>query len=338
MPPAIGLVLGAGGPVGHAFHGGVLAALAEGGWDARDASLIIGTSIGAVTGALLRAGMSPLDLYARAAGQPMSPEGEALVARGGGWPTFPAETHSRRSWAGPPGAPRLLATLARHPNRARPGLVLGALARRGTVSTAPISDGFARLFGASWPGEALWLCSVELDRGQRVVFGAPGAPKVDVGTAVAASCAVPSFFAPVEVDGRRYVDGGVHSPANTEVVNGALAELDALVVSVPMGIEGRPGRGGVDLPGRWLNHRAAVAGLALARQAGLPVALFEPGRAELEVMHYDAFDLTRRAEVAGRARASAAARLAASDIMAMLGDGAQRQAAVGTGSGAIGPT
>ena len=33
----VGLVLGAGGTVGHAYHAGTLAALAEAGWDARDA-------------------------------------------------------------------------------------------------------------------------------------------------------------------------------------------------------------------------------------------------------------------------------------------------------------
>ena len=55
----IGLVLGAGGAVGHAFHAGVLAALAdETGWDAREAEVVVGTSAGSVVGALLRAGMS----------------------------------------------------------------------------------------------------------------------------------------------------------------------------------------------------------------------------------------------------------------------------------------
>jgi NTE family protein len=44
------LVLGAGGPVGSAFHAGVLRALAEScGWDPRRAELIIGTSAGART-------------------------------------------------------------------------------------------------------------------------------------------------------------------------------------------------------------------------------------------------------------------------------------------------
>jgi NTE family protein len=56
-PPHVTLVLGAGGPVGKAFHAGVLRAIADCcGWDARAADVIVGTSAGAHIGALLRAG------------------------------------------------------------------------------------------------------------------------------------------------------------------------------------------------------------------------------------------------------------------------------------------
>jgi hypothetical protein len=40
------------------------------------------------------------------------------------------------------------------------------------------------------------------------------------------------------------------------------------------------------------------------------VLLVEPGPSELGVMGYDAFDLTHRAEIAGRAHAALAGRLA----------------------------
>src|SRR5258708_5386455 len=68
-PPRIGLVLGAGGAVGGAFHAGVLSTLAdELGWDARTAEVVVGTSAGSATGAILRAGLSPDDLARRARG------------------------------------------------------------------------------------------------------------------------------------------------------------------------------------------------------------------------------------------------------------------------------
>src|SRR4051812_50070726 len=104
----VGLVLGAGGPVGHAFHSGVLAALAEGGWDARDAAVIVGTSIGAVTGALLRAGVSPADLHARATGRPMSEDGAARAGSGGGGGLMGGGGGRGPPPLCRPGAPRLL--------------------------------------------------------------------------------------------------------------------------------------------------------------------------------------------------------------------------------------
>ena len=62
---SVGLVLGAGGVVGGAYHAGALAALSEtAGWDARDADVIVGTSAGSIAAAALRAGLSGPDQHA----------------------------------------------------------------------------------------------------------------------------------------------------------------------------------------------------------------------------------------------------------------------------------
>src|SRR5205823_2072816 len=156
----------------------------------------------------------------------------------------------------------------------------------------------------------LWVCAVDLDNGQRVVFGRDDGPVIDVGTAVAASSAAPSLFDPVVVEGRRLVDGGLHSPANADVLADAIDELDGVVVSAPMGIGSRPGRSGADLPGRLLNHWTTWRELRRFHEAGVPVTVFEPGAAELELMHYDAFDLTHRVEIARRAHDAALGRSA----------------------------
>src|ERR1700683_505765 len=82
MTTSIGLVLGAGGVVGQAYHAGVLAALEETkGWDPRHASVIVGTSAGSVTARLLRVGVSASDLAASATGETLSPEGAQLLDR-----------------------------------------------------------------------------------------------------------------------------------------------------------------------------------------------------------------------------------------------------------------
>src|SRR5271156_7208787 len=77
---SIGLVLGAGGVVGQAYQAGVLAALQrEIGWDPRDATIIVGTSAGSVTGAALRVGVPSPDLAASLYGVPPSRHGGAIL-------------------------------------------------------------------------------------------------------------------------------------------------------------------------------------------------------------------------------------------------------------------
>ena len=62
-----------------------------------------------------------------------------------------------------------------------------------------------------------WICSVDFDSGKRVVFGRDDV-ECDVGTAVQASSSIPGYFRPVELNGVRYVDGGIHSSTNADLV------------------------------------------------------------------------------------------------------------------------
>ena len=65
----VGLVLGAGGAAGAAYHAGALLALqVDTGWDPRTADVIVGTSIGSIVASLLRAGLSTDDLAAWGSG------------------------------------------------------------------------------------------------------------------------------------------------------------------------------------------------------------------------------------------------------------------------------
>src|SRR5437763_5639083 len=163
----VGLILGAGGPVGHSFHVGTLAALADAGWDARDAAVIVGTSIGAVTGALLRGGVPPADMYARVTGQPVSSDSRALLAAAT-WATMMCDLERARTPIGLPASPRLFLHLARRPWRTRAGLLLAAVTPTGELSTAPVADAINRMLDGDWPSDAMWVCAVDLDSGERV--------------------------------------------------------------------------------------------------------------------------------------------------------------------------
>jgi NTE family protein len=310
----IGLVLGAGGAVGHAFHAGVLAGITEAtGWDARDAEVIVGTSAGSVVGALLRAGTPTVDLAARSMGAALSDEGRRIVARAESarydLPHIPARRPAR-SWRGA-SAPSALVRAALQPWNARPAALVAAALPEGDVPTELVSSGLRPLF-TEWPHRTLWIVAVDLVRGRRVTFGREGAPAVaDVATAVAASCAIPAFFAPVSIDGIRYVDGGVHSATNADLL--ADLELDLVVVSSPMSIARTNPRFAADQPARRLARYQLAREATRIRGAGTPVLTFQPTGEDLSVMGLNAMDSSRGAEVTRQALDSTRRRLARAD-------------------------
>ncbi|MET0154475.1 MAG: patatin-like phospholipase family protein [Candidatus Binatia bacterium] len=314
----IGLVLGAGGIVGHAFHAGVLSALAEATrWDPRSAEIIVGTSAGSRVGALLRAGITAGDLAAFAAGERPSEDGARFLARLGPPAKLPPFTLAGL-FADFPAAssPRFLLRAALRPWEARFGSVLAAALPVGRVSTEEMVAGLRRAVGEGWPERPLWICTVRLDDGQRVVFGQDGAPAVAVATAVAASSAIPGFFAPVEHEGVRYVDGGVHSPTNLDLLAGL--RLDLIVVSSPMSTVGGPPRFSAEFPSRLLSRLRLAQEARQVRARGTAVVTFQPDPADQRVMGSNAMDPSRRRPVVLRMRESAGRRLERKDVRERL--------------------
>lgn len=252
----VGLVLGAGGVTGDAFHRGVLRALWAAGYDARTADVIVGTSAGSMVGALLR-----------------RPDTTSRVLRD-------ATVHGRKLGRAPDLSPFVAAL--RRPWRVRPGVLATSLLPTGQRSTEFLVGGMRFHHGRAWPEQPLYLVAVRRRDGERVVFGRDGAPSTDVAHAVAASCAIPGFFHPVEIEGEMYVDGGVHSPTNADVVNGW--ELDLLLVSSPMSVDLRGLRPTLDLPLRLGCHHYLRQETAHHRRRGTTVVTFEPGGELLSVM------------------------------------------------------
>jgi len=305
----IGLVLGAGGIVGQAYHAGVLAALAEEtGWDPRTADVIVGSSAGSVTGAVLRLGGSAPDLAAFASDRTLSPEGEALFGAFGprerDFPPFDFSTIVR-GWRAP--SPRAALRALRRPWAVRPASAAITMLPAGRVDiTAHTSVLDAHVDGSGWP-DGLRVCAVRRSDGRRVVLGRPGAPEASLGQAVAASCAIPGYFAPVRIGGREYVDGGAHSPTNADVL--VRDRLDLVVVVSPM--SARAGRARTpDGLMRLAAHRALRREVAELRAAGTEVLCFEPQGRALSVMGVNAMDETRSGAVVDVAASETRCRLA----------------------------
>ena len=227
---SVGLVLSAGGAAAEAWHAGVVRALHEAtGWDARGAQLIVGTSAGAITGLCLRAGIPPADLYAHRRGDTVSDEGQALIDR---VVTPYSEGRSERDWSDHgPQSPTLVARALWPPWQARPLHAAVGLLPRGARTTEALQQRMAELHPEPWPAARFWVPAVRLSDGERVVFGRDDV-QTTAAEAVRASCAVPVLFEPVTVDGKQYIDGGLHSYTNADLLGPPA--FDLVVVSSPM--------------------------------------------------------------------------------------------------------
>ena len=281
----VGLVLGAGGIVGQAYHAGVLAAIElDLGWDPRTAGVIVGSSAGSVTGTALRLGVPARDLAARSVDSPISSEGAPLIDAFGDDPVFPPFDPSRmlRGWHLP--TPAMLARAVRRPWAFRPSVAAAALMPTGFVDILQHANVLDEIVGEEWPA-SLWLCTVRRHDGKRVAFGRPGAPKATLAQAVAASCAIPGYFKPVRVGRYTYIDGGAHSPTNADVLR--REPLDLVIVSSPM--SAAHGRAATpDAPLRWRAHNQLQREVQRLQQAGIEVVRFEPGPRALAAMGVNA--------------------------------------------------
>lgn len=207
------LVLGGGGTTGIAWECGVLAALDAGGVDVASADTVIGTSAGAVVGAFLGLGVRPADLattwldHVKTIGHLDA----SVVAR------------------------LAVGQLGRDREA-----VIRRYARGGVVTSGLTEDAFVmaiseHLIGRPWPAR-LRVTTVNAATGRPAIFDASSG--VDLGLAVAASCAVPGVFPPVHIGGDPHLDGGVRTPVNIDLAAGC----DRLIVLAPFHLARDPRR------------------------------------------------------------------------------------------------
>ena len=202
---------------------GALHAIAsETGWDPGSADYIVGTSAGSMVAAHLVAGRTPR--------RPAQLGGELALAGTGASNSLASvgARAARRAGAMALNAGSAFAPLAL--GLSAPG---GALLRAGMLRALPrpadtLEDVRRQVAasGARFDGR-LRVAAVDRRSGRRVMFGSPRAPVCSVAEAVSASCSVPWLFAPVRIQGRDYVDGGVWSATN---LDGAPAGLHTHVL------------------------------------------------------------------------------------------------------------
>jgi NTE family protein len=256
------LVLGGGGIAGVAWEIGVLAGLRRAGVDVTDADLVIGTSAGSIVGALLTGGVDLED---------------AVSSQRAG-----AGHGEERHWLDLERLAEVFTTLIDESlepleRRAR----IGAIALAAPAATLPDSEDARLAFFAErlpvreWPAERVLLVTgVDAATGEEAVWRRESG--VDLLRAVAASCAVPAVYAPITINGRRYIDGGMRSGTNADLAEGA----DRVLVVAPMA--------GLSPMG------APESELQLLRASGAQVTLIAPDEATMEAFGTNLLDVRRR--------------------------------------------
>lgn len=308
--PRRGVVCGAGGVLGFAWTVGALLALREAeGFEPGSADVLLGTSAGSVMAAFLGAGV-PLDTIYRhqlgvpAEGKPVI-DYDSAVDSGGPLPPRPELRMGSRGLA-------LRAAL--HPWRYPPAAALSSLLPRGRGSMAPIGrmvEGFVP--AGEWaPHPATWIVAMDYDTGKRVPFGRPGSPPAGLSEAVMASCAIPGWYAPVSVGGRRYVDGGTCSATSVDLL--AHRGLDEVIVLAPMASfeydmpTSMPAR--IERTIRRATSRRLLHEVEKVRRGGTEVTILAPGRKDLLAIGSNLMDPRRRERVLETSLRTTAAALA----------------------------
>lgn len=256
------LVLGGGGLTAYAWQAGMLAGLAEAGADVSRAHLLAGTSAGSLLAVELASGRTPAELYA----EQVARERPMLEV------DFTLGMTVRYLWAALGSRDRR--TVVRR-------LCRLALAVRGVPESAVLDAIASQLRVKRWPERPVRLFAVDALTGEPAGFGARSG--TDLVRAMAASCALPPLYPPVTIDQGRWVDGGVRSTTNADLLSG-FRKVVALA-PVPKG------------PGASPSAREQVDSLSAS---GTATALIVPDRAARRAFGRDPLDASR---IPGAARA-----------------------------------
>jgi NTE family protein len=199
---------------------GLLTGLREAGVDLAGAESIVGTSAGALVGALLSSGREVTDALTSLASLGHSIDPESLAAGDEAFHSAMRKVSFDTDWRQ---ALREIGHAAKEASTPGEDVYLGL---------------FGTLDGTVWP--AGFRCTaIDTESGELVVWDKEsGVPLVH---AVASSCAAPMLFPTVTINGNRYMDGGILSHLNAT----AAAATDVLVVLSchPLGTQGTGGGG-----------------------------------------------------------------------------------------------
>lgn len=208
----LALVLGGGGAAGNAWMIGIVAGLAEAGFDLTElADLVIGTSAGANAAAQVRSGIAPAELLAATLAPPPAPPPGQLRPQ---TPARPMETVFEQM--------RTISAAA-----ATQAGLQRAMAAYGIESDAAFGPEIReqrralvarRLPSLEWPERPMRIVAVNAETGEVATFDRHSG--VELVDAASAAISLPGAGPTHEINGTRYISGGVRSVDNADLASG----------------------------------------------------------------------------------------------------------------------
>jgi NTE family protein len=249
------LVLGGGGLTAYAWEVGVLTGLARAGLDLADADVLAGTSAGSLLALDLARGSAPADLYT----EQVNRERPMLEV------DFTLAMTLKYLWA---------AMGSRDPKTMTRRIGRLALSVRDVPESEVLATIGALLPVRDWPERHVRLFAVDARTGEPTAFTADSG--VDLQHAMSATCALPPLFPPITIGEARWMDGGVRSTTNADLVDDCARMV--VLAPIPKGAGPAP---------------TAAAQVATLTTNGTRATLLTPDRAARRAFGRNPLDATR---------------------------------------------
>jgi predicted acylesterase/phospholipase RssA len=284
LPSKTALVLAGGGLTGAVYEIGALRAIDEllVGRDVRSFDIIVGTSAGALVGAMLAKGITPGEMLQILDGtHPLHRRSRIRPEHLFSLNTGELLRRSRR-------LPATIKNAVWHYLRHRSDMNLFDLIwslvevlPSGLYDNKALMDFVRenlRLRGLSDDFEGtlaeLYIIATDLDTGERVIFGRPPWERVPLSLAIAASSAVPLLYRPVRIGDHEFVDGGLRGTASLDLAIEAGAKLIVCINPlVPIDNSNKQGIPVLGPDGKFISDKGLQAvgsqSLRIALQSGL---------------------------------------------------------------------
>jgi len=320
------IILSGGGITGGIYELGALAALDDllmKGKRSTDFDMYIGISAGAIPASLLANGISSKIMYRSILGPANNPffmNQEDLYS-------FSVKKYMRGMGRYLLSLPQIIRKIRSDKKKIKLVNLLSALESylpSGIYSNENLLRYMERLL--SLPGNTdnydelrkeLYIIAVELDKGERWVFGEEGKRDIPISKTVQASSAIPVFFSPVEIEGSYFIDGAAERSGHVDVAikNGATLVViinpvvpvynDKTIVSIPTVLGccksiAEAGISSVNEQSFRINSRVKLdLGISLLREAHPEVdfLLIEPGQMESTLFLYGSMNYSERLQI-----------------------------------------